>query len=267
MLEPAEINELIAAAERAAHAAAEILRAGYASVGSRVSHKGEVDLVTETDLRSEALLRELLDAETGLAFLGEEGGWSRHSTGPAWIVDPLDGTTNFVHRIPHFAVSIGLTWSARPLGGVVLSPIADECFVADAAGARLNGEPLARLTGRALDVSLLHSGFPYDRREVEDDNTDLWRALLKRSQCVRCFGAAALDMAWVAAGRADGFWEPRLKPWDLAAGIALVEAVGGVAWSFDGGTHRPESGDIVAAHPTVAAQMVEVIQAHRTKGA
>lgn len=268
-----ERTELARIAVDAAKAAGPICRDAFARPPEEVTKKGAVDLVTETDLAVEAYLRERLIAETGFGLLGEEGGKSEGEGGaPVWIVDPIDGTTNFAHRVPHFAVSIGL-WRCDESGqptqavlGAMLSPIVDELFWCDGEQAWLNDAVLPRLEPTPLDVALLASGFPYDRRTNDDDNTALWRAFLKRCQGCRRFGAAALDLAWVAAGRLDGFWEARLKPWDVAAGVALVQCVGGVTTDYSGAAYTLDAPGIVAAHPDLARSMVEVIAATRGDG-
>ncbi len=262
-LDATETRELAALARRAAETAGEVARRGFGHPRTAVDHKGAVDLVTDTDRAIETQLRQELGGGTGFAFLGEEAGWSDRRPGPTWIVDPLDGTTNFVHRVPYFAISIGL-WTIdesgeRPLAGVVFNPVTRECFWSDGERAWLGDSPLPALAPVDIDGALLATGFPYDRRTNPDDNVGLWRAFMKRGQGIRRMGAAALDVAFLAAGRLDGFWEPRLQPWDLAAGLALARCVGARVTCYDGGDHRLESPDVVAAHPALHAQMLAVI--------
>lgn len=256
----AQQSELATIARRIAQEGGDLAMKAFARPERSASHKGAVDLVTETDVAVEQLVTERLLAETGIPVLGEEGGRrGGEDTGATWVVDPIDGTTNFAHRVPHFAVSIGLWLEEGPRLGVVRSPAAGESFWCDGQASFLNDDPLPRLTPPALDSALLASGFPYDRRINPNNNIDLWEAFMHRCQGVRRFGAAALDLAWVAAGRIDGFWEPRLKAWDFAAGVALVRCSGGVVTEYDGAPIRLDSASLVAAAPTLHAQMLEVI--------
>ncbi|MCB9521293.1 MAG: inositol monophosphatase [Myxococcales bacterium] len=260
-LRSVERSELAREAVAAARAGGEVARRGFAAAKSAAHHKGAVDLVTETDLAVEALIRERLTATTGLPVVGEERGRSGAEGGATWIVDPIDGTTNFAHRHPHFAVSIGLVDAAdEPVLGVVYAPFADELFWTDGDGAWLGDAALAPIRPVRLSESLLATGFPYDRQTNPDNNTDLATAFLMRTHGVRRMGAAALDLAWVAAGRIDGFWEPRLKPWDVAAGVALVRAVGGEVVDYRGERHRIDAPSLVAAHGALLAEMLDVVR-------
>lgn len=262
-----DLDDLGAFARNVADAGGVLAREAFGRRADDITHKGAVDLVTETDFAVEALVHDRLIAETGFAFLGEEDGRRGPPTGPIWIVDPIDGTTNFAHRIPHFAVSIGL-WDtdergapSRPLIGAVASPIARETFWCDSSRAWLGDDALPPLSPKPLADALLASGFPYDRQTNPDNNIDLWEGFMKRCRGVRRFGAAALDVAWLAAGRVDGFWEPRLKAWDLAAALAILDRVGGLAVTFDGAPHRLDSPNVVAAHPDLIPRMLEVLEA------
>lgn len=256
-LSHAEHAELVAIAEIAARKAGEIALSVFASSAGAV-HKGEVDLVTEADLRCEKAIREHLIDATDFGVLGEEGGVSGCADGAIWVVDPIDGTTNFAHRVPHFAISIGL-WHEGARCGVIYDPCRGELFASSATGLRVNGAAVPALAPSPMNSALLASGFPYDRRTTDDDNTDLWRAMMKRCQGVRRNGAAALDMAWTAAGRFDGFWEPRLEPWDVVAGIALVEVAGATATSYEGAPWTLQTKSIVAAHPALHRELIELI--------
>lgn len=261
---PEDYAPLVTLMRDAARQGGEVAAKAFTTPASSIQHKGTVDLVTETDLAVEALLRRRLIDETGFALLGEEDGREGPTTGPMWIVDPIDGTTNFAHRVPHFAISIGL-WSDddRPLLGLVYNPVVGEMFWSDGSRAYLNDTPLPALQPTPLGTALLASGFPYDRQTNDDDNTDLWRAFLKRCQGCRRFGAAALDLAWVAAGRVDGFWEARLKPWDVAGGRAILDAVGASTLNYAGAPHALSDAGIIAAHPDLCREMHTVIAALR----
>ncbi|MFT4704065.1 MAG: myo-inositol-1(or 4)-monophosphatase [Bradymonadia bacterium] len=250
-----EQSEMLAHAVRAATCAADAIREAFSRPRDTTRHKGGVDLVTATDELAERIVRRELEGT--FPVLGEEGGGPTIGDDVIWVVDPIDGTTNFVHSTPHVAVSIGL--HGAPVG-VVFDVMRNECFATANGEAFLNDARLSPLAPPPLNSALLASGFPYDRRETDDDNTEQWRAFMKRCQGVRRNGAAALDLAWVAAGRLDGYWEPRLKPWDLAAGVHLVRATGGVVTTYDGGVHRLDSPTLVCAAPPLHAEMLEVLR-------
>jgi myo-inositol-1(or 4)-monophosphatase len=259
-LSQTEIRELIVVAERAARAGGEVVLAAWDQPRA-YRHKGSVDLVTETDLASEVAIREVL-RETGLAILGEEGGaegGSDETKGVMWIVDPIDGTTNFAHRVPHVGVSIGLAVDNEPVAGVLLDPPKNELFIAVDGVSTLNGRVLPRLEFVPMRDALLTTGYPYDRFTNPDNNTDLTEAFVMRTQCIRRFGAASLDLAWVAAGRLDGYWERGLKPWDVAAGLALLHGVGGEARDYRGERYTMGEPSLVAGHPEMVWAMLAVI--------
>lgn len=262
-LSDAERAELLEAACAAADAAGALIREAFARPRAGYERKGAVDLVTETDTAAEACIRDVL-AATGVPVLGEEGGLEGEEGALLWIVDPIDGTTNFAHRVPHLAVSIGLAVDGTPTLGVVDNPVLRERVATDGRVATCDGRVLPMLEARVLDEALLGTGFPYDRRTNPDNNVDLFEGFMKRCQGVRRFGAAALDLASVALGRLDGFWEPRLKPWDVCAGVALVRAVGGTVCDYGGGEHRLDAASLIAAHPELAAEMVLTITRIRT---
>ena len=195
----------------------------------KVEKKGEIDLVTEVDRACEAAILEIIRSrfpthdivteETDLARTG-----SRH----VWIVDPLDGTTNFAHSYPFFCASIALTVDGESVAGAVFDPLRDELFTAEkGAGAHLNGRRLKVTTEDRLIQSLIITGFPYDLHEKLDERLSPFNRVMGRARAVRRDGSAALDLSYVAAGRADGFWEAVLKPWDMAAGRLMVEEAGG----------------------------------------
>jgi len=227
---------LLAVATEAAQAAGAILRRAYAARPGPVERKGAVDLVTETDRACERAVREVLGRHTpDLPILGEEQGGAS-SAATRWVVDPLDGTTNFVHGFPWFAVSIALEVDGVPEVGVVLDPLRDLAFTAQRGrGAHANGERLRVSRVDALDDALIATGFPYDRRERADFYLARLRAVLLRCQGIRRAGAASLDLARVAAGQLDAYWEFGLQPWDVAAGHLLVTEAGGRVTAHDGG--------------------------------
>jgi myo-inositol-1(or 4)-monophosphatase len=248
-------------ATRAAQAGAALIRAAWGKP-PRVEHKGDVDLVTETDLAAEAAVLAILRATfPGDVFVSEEDGRSGlEGASRWWWIDPLDGTTNFAHGFPHFAVSIASEDADGLRVGVVLEPITQRVFAAARGmGATLNGVPLRASLTPDLNAALLATGFPYDRRTNPDNNVHRVAHLIRRCQGIRRAGAAALDLAYVAAGWLDGYWEDRLKPWDLAAGALLVREAGGIASDFDLGPLSLQSGRCVASNGHFHEQLAAAV--------
>lgn len=208
--------------------AGQLLRAGYGKAERIRKKESQVDLVTEFDIKAESLILERIRQEyPGDTILSEESGKSGDQP-DMWVVDPLDGTTNFAHGIPIFSVSIAYLKGGKPALGVVYGPALDEFFSAIAGrGAWLNDEPLAVSTTDNLSDSLLVTGFPYDIRSRKDNNLDHYATFALRSRAVRRLGSAALDLCYVAAGRFDAYWELETQPWDCAAGALLVQEAGG----------------------------------------
>lgn len=227
--------ELLAAATAAAAAAARIIAA--AAEGPRqVDHKGVVDLVTEVDLAAEEAVRAVLAERTpGVPVFAEEGGGARGAA-TRWIVDPLDGTTNFVHGVPHFAVAVALEEAGRVQVACVHDVPRDVVYAARrGGGATASGRPLRVSAQAELSQALLGTGFPYDRQERAGHYLAYMEAFMRRAQGIRRFGSACLDLCYVAEGRLDGFWELGLAPWDVAAGSLLVEEAGGQITDLSGG--------------------------------
>lgn len=249
----------LALAVRVAREAGALLRAG-ADRALRVDHKGAIDLVTEVDLAAEALVREAFARETPeIPVHGEEGGGAPDAA-TRWVVDPVDGTTNLVHGFPWFAVSIGLEVDGRPEAGVVYDPTRDLVFQARRGhGAFAGDQRLAVSTCDRLDAALLGSGFPYDRRERASFYLARFQAFLERTQGVRRAGAASLDLAMVAAGRLDGFWEYGLKAWDVAAARVLITEAGGRVTAHDGGPLQRELPSPLASNGRLHDAMVAVL--------
>ncbi len=214
-------------------------------------HKGAVDLVTAADEAAEALLRrELLAAFPEDALLAEEGGAAGRPDAPwTWIVDPLDGTTNFVHGLAHFAVSVGLAYRGDPVAGVIHAPAYGRTWHGAAGrGVWLDGRA-ARVAGtQDVGAALLATGFPYDRRAKARALLGAVERALVAARGVRRMGSAALDLAHVASGHFGGFWEQGLKPWDMAAGVALVREAGGRVTGFEGAPWDAADGRIVATN-------------------
>jgi myo-inositol-1(or 4)-monophosphatase len=248
--------------ETLARGAGEILRAG-AGRRSKVYRKGEIDLVTDADRQSEAyLMGEIRRRFPEHGMVAEESGGAPGSPCCTWYLDPLDGTVNYAHGVPLFAVSIGYAEEGRMVLGVVYNPVHEEMYTAERRrGAWLNGEPIHISGAQELDQSLLVTGFPYDIRTNPENNLDLYVRFSLCSMGVRRLGSAALDLCYLAAGRLDGFWEIRLKPWDLAAGGLIAEEAGAVVTALDGRPdymHEPIS--VLAAPPPIHAQMLAVIR-------
>ena len=212
------------------------------------------DLVTEADLASEALI---IDALKKLypehRILSEETGFSSaHASDHLWLIDPLDGTTNFTHQYPMISVSIALFIRQEPVVGVVYNPIHQELFQAEhGQGATLNGKSIHVSSIEQLERGLLATGFAYDRKETQENNYAEFCHMTHLSQGVRRGGSAALDLAYVAAGRLDGYWERGLKPWDMAAGVVLVQEAGGKISSYENGPLDISSGRILATNEKI----------------
>lgn len=203
---------------------------------ARVSYKGRADLLTQADLESqEAVLALIKKRFPDHDYKAEEKGVKATGSEFVWVLDPLDGTTNYAHGYPAACTSLALVRRGKPLVGGVYDPFRDEAFLAEAGrGARLNGKKMSVTKTPDLAHSLLISGFPYDRAEKSRFYLEYFRRFMERCHDVRRSGTAALDMAWVAAGRADGFWEFGLSPWDVAAGLLLVGEAGGEVTDFEG---------------------------------
>ncbi len=251
---------MIDAAIAAARAAGRIQRERFGT-GVRVEHKGAIDLVTEVDLACERAIREVLARlAPGTAVLGEEEGATGEGA-DRWLVDPLDGTTNYAHGFPVFGASVAWEAGGRVRLGAIYDPLRDELFSArEGHGAFLNGRPLRCSGTGSLGDALLATGFPYDRA-VHPRNYREFCHLTQLTRGVRRAGAAALDLAYVAAGRLDGFWEPALKPWDLAAGMLLVTEAGGAVSGYRGEPFTPYDQDVVATngrlHPALLAALAD----------
>lgn len=243
-----------------ARRAAAIVLSGFTTATETI-FKGEVDPVTEFDRAAETSIRALLAGERpDDGILGEEEGGGRWDSGRIWIVDPLDGTVNFVHRIPQVAVSIALWEDGRPRVGVVHDAIRGEVFAAGAgAGATLDGRTITVSdvadTGRAL----VATGFPYDRRARATELVEVLARVLTEVQDIRRVGSAALDLCWVAAGRFDAYWEYGLKPWDSAAGHLIVEEAGGSITDLAGARYDPDAPAILASNGLVHDRLRSVI--------
>lgn len=234
---------------------------------NETTKKSPYDIVTEADQEAEKLISAALQTHfPDHHIVGEEGGGMGRAIEDAeyrWYVDPLDGTTNFANRIPMFCVSIALTDRAmQPLVGVVYNPVHQELFVAvRGQGATLNGKPIHVTKATELSQCVLASGFPYDKYTSEENNLKEWGRFLVCTRGLRRMGAAALDLAFVAAGRFDGYWEQKLNPWDCLAGMLCVTEAGGTVTDYTGGTPETmaSAGKLVASNTHIHQQMLDVL--------
>lgn len=227
----------------------------------KIEKKGTVDLVTEVDLASEKLIKqELAKRFPHIPFHGEEGGGNDWRSGEIWVVDPIDGTTNFANRLRHFAVSIALCRDGEPVLGVVTNPMTKELFHCSlGGGAFLNNSPIKVSSVTNLDDALAATGFPYNRRENMQIIIDRLRAVLMRVADVRRFGSAALDLCYVAQGIYSIFWEQNLKPWDIAAGTLLVKEAGGKITKMNGDKMLLDSNEILATNTILHKECIDLL--------
>jgi myo-inositol-1(or 4)-monophosphatase len=259
-LSPA-LNVMVAAARKAGRA---LIRDFGELENLQVSMKGPADFVSSADRRTERILiEELSRARPGYNFLVEESGVIE---GPdkshRFIIDPLDGTTNFLHSIPHFAISIALEREGQLASAVVYNPVTDEMFTAERShGAYLNSKRLRVAARKTLTESVIATDIPFAGREGHEGFLRELAAIMAATAGVRRYGAAALDLAYVAAGRFDGFWERGLMAWDVAAGILLVREAGGFVSDLDGGSRMLETGHILAANDTLHPQLLKLLRA------
>lgn len=250
-----------------------VLRAGEIQLAHfdrdvRVDKKGAIDLVTEADLEVERMCRRVLaERFPSHAILAEEFEPETGRSGSpdcCWVFDPIDGTTNYAHGLPIFCASLGLELDGRVEIAAIYDPTRRELFTAERGeGAYLNGARLRVSGTSALIEALLVTGFPYDVHEDAEEVLGLFGEFVRRARAVRRLGSAALDMAYVAAGRFDAFWEDNLKPWDVAAASLLVEEAGGLVSGTDGSPFRVRSGHVLAATPGLQEPMLDTIRAFR----
>jgi myo-inositol-1(or 4)-monophosphatase len=256
-----EMKEYLAAAREAAQVAGSLILKNWQQV-KEVEFKSALDLVTSVDRQSEECIVEVLEKRFPRhSILAEEGfNIQRSQSDYRWIVDPLDGTTNFVHTYPHFSVSIALEEKGEIILGLVYDLLREESFEAlQGKGAFLNGNPIHTSTVTELDKALLATGFPYDRREKVDFYLPFFRAFMTSSQGIRRNGSAALDLSYVACGRLDGFWEFALHPWDIAAGSLIVREAGGTLTDFSGGNFSIWGNGTLASNGMIHSEMLTII--------
>lgn len=228
----------------------------------QVSHKGPSDFVTAADIKAEKTLRaELQKARPRFGFLMEESGEIQGEDGKhRWIIDPIDGTTNFLHGIPHFAISIGLEMEGEMIAGLVYNPIVEEVFWAEKGqGAFLNDKRLRVSARSRMSEAVMATGIPFHGRPGHEPFIDQMGRVMKDVAGIRRMGAASLDLAYVAAGRFEGFWEAGLQPWDIAAGVLLVREAGGFVTDFKGDKNVLASGNVVAANAKLHKQFLDLV--------
>jgi myo-inositol-1(or 4)-monophosphatase len=247
-------------ARQAAREAGKIVHSHFGRK-NRVRKKGDIDLVTEADIQSEQKILEIISRPfPSDSFLTEETGEHRHLPDRVWLIDPLDGTTNFAHAFPFFAVSIALEVEGRVVLGIVYNPCTNEWFEAvEGRGASLNHQTIRVSSTKNLMESLLATGFPYDVHDNPDGVVARFKTMLTRSQGVRRPGSAALDLCYVACGRVDGYWEERLNPWDTAAGLVIVKEAGGEVTEYTGGDYTPDSKTIIASNGRIHQDMIQAL--------
>ncbi|HTJ96029.1 MAG TPA: inositol monophosphatase family protein [Rhodocyclaceae bacterium] len=258
------LNIAIKAARRAGQV---INRASLDLSQVKVTTKQHSDYVTEIDKAAEAAIIEVLrDAYPKHSILAEESGAIEGVAGESefeWIIDPLDGTTNFIHGFPQYAVSIGLAQNGVMTQGVVYDPNRNELFTASKGGGAFLNDKRIRVSNRPkLADALIGTGFPYRNFDKIDQYLSIFKELSQKTSGLRRPGAASLDLAWVACGRVDGFWEFGLSPWDMAAGSLLITEAGGIAGDAKGESDYLNSGNIIAGNPKIFAQLLQIINSH-----
>jgi myo-inositol-1(or 4)-monophosphatase len=255
-----KIENYIKTGMEAAQAAGALLRERYRTDFS-VAQKGVINLVTEVDLAAEELIVSIIrNVFPEHSILAEERHKNTQSGKITWIIDPLDGTTNYAHGYPEFSVSIGLEIAGEVEWGVVVNPLRDEVYTARRGeGAWCNGRALHVSNVPLLDASLLATGFPYDVRTSRENNLDSFCAFALRSHGIRRSGSAALDLCNVAAGRLDGFWELKLNPWDCAVGYLAVREAGGKVTDYNGHHGSIYGGEVIASNGLIHKEMVHLL--------
>lgn len=264
------MTPMLNTAVRAARAAgSHIIRSLGQQPHLRVDVKGRNDFVSEVDRRAEEIIIETLQkAYPSHAFLAEESGFQEgQEVGYEWIIDPLDGTTNFLHDNPQFSVSIALRYRGRLEESVIYDPLRNDLYTASRGhGAYLNERRLRVTQLPSLYGALLGTGFPFKDTDYLEAYLSMFKALFAYVADIRRAGSAALDLAYVAAGRLDGFWEIGLRPWDMAAGVLLIQEAGGLVTDFSGGEDYLKHGNLVCGNPKVLKQILQLIQPHLIAG-
>lgn len=256
---------MIATARQAAREAGTILKQHYGTVPpAAIRHKAATDFISYVDELSEAAIVETIHSRfSGHGILGEESGATLKKSPYRWIIDPLDGTTNYLHQVPVFAVSIALEFEQELVLGVIYDPLRDELFEAQKdQGALLNDEPISVSSKPDLSQSLIATGFPFKCKQFLPSYLQAFEAIFNRSIGKRRLGAAAIDLAYLAAGRFDGFWEIGLQPWDIAAGAVLIREAGGKITDFWDGSDFLEKHYLLATNGHIHGEMLPILKQH-----
>ncbi len=262
------LENLSNGAAEVAVAAAELIRKHFDDT-HQITFKGAVDLVTEVDIASERLIKKLLlERFPDIRFHGEEDGGEDWRHGEVWVVDPLDGTTNFANRLPHFSVSIALCRDGQPVAGAIVNPMNGEIYRTwQGGGAWLNSDRIFVSKVERLNEALAVTGYPYNRRECLDDLLGHLRTMLQHVQCVRRLGSAALDLCYIARGIFSIYWETSLKPWDIAAGSLLVSEAGGRVSKYDGSNMLLDSYQLLATNGILHAECIRLLSENWSEAA
>jgi myo-inositol-1(or 4)-monophosphatase len=267
-----EITHLLEDAVRIAHLAGAVLKNRFTTSFSiqykNTAAQGEGDIVTEMDRAAQNLIEaEIRKKYPDHGILAEEDLDLKGSSDYLWVVDPLDGTTNYAHTFPVFSVSMAVAWQGEIVCGVVFNPISEETFKGiKGKGASLNGIPAQVSQTESLNRSLLGTGFPYNIDRAAETNLDHFKDFALQTQGIRRCGSAALDLCFVATGRLDGFWELNLKPWDIAAGLLIVREAGGVTTDFSGNPLALSGKQVLATNGSIHNQMLDVLGSRSGKG-
>jgi myo-inositol-1(or 4)-monophosphatase len=254
------LNSVYQVAIAAAYQAGKILNKYYGNL-KHVQKKGAIDLVTEADLESEKTIKSIIQRQyPDHGIVAEESGIQTSRTPYEWMIDPLDGTTNYAHQIPIFAVSIAFAVNKQPVVGVVFNPVAQDLFTSmKDQGAKYNGQPIAVSQTKKLSESVLVTGFPYNLNEIIESLMVRFSNCLQSAQAVRRLGAAALDLCFIASGRFDGFWEQNLKPWDTAAGMLIAKEAGAHITNFSNEAYHYEMPEILATNGFVHQELLRCL--------
>jgi len=255
------VSNILQFTEAIARQAGAVLREGYGNV-RHIQQKGVIDLVTEFDKRSEEVILSAIQREfPEHAILAEESGRNKTISEYQWVIDPLDGTTNFAHGIPIFSVTLALFYNNSPILGVTYDPLRDEMFSTESGrGATVNNRPIHVSTQANLERAVISTGFPYDLRTNPRNNFAQFVQFQLRTQAVRHLASAALDCAWTAMGRLDGYWEFGVEPWDIGAGVLLVREAGGRVTSIDGDNNFLSQTSILVSNGWLHEQMSRVLR-------
>ncbi len=248
--------------QKISYVAGEIQKESYGKTGLRIEHKGRTDIVTEVDIKCEkAIIDSIVSEYPNHGILAEEGGGKKSDGEYLWIIDPLDGTTNYAHGFPIFCVSVALACNGQVIAGSVYDPLRDEMFSAALGeGATLNGNPIKVTVAAKMEEALIATGFPYDVKTNPKNNIDNFKRVVMECQAVRRPGSAAIDLVYVACGRVDAFWEQRLKPWDMAAGQLIVSEAGGTVTDMKGEQLDLYGETICVANATLHPQLLALLE-------